>query len=242
MLLDPVDGKFHRMLVTIEELRLVAYLRVCAIHRTRQNNANARAILVAVDKDSETRDTARSEVNNVGGTREHRGLLPVHRITGDHTDQCWNNILIAQLAQVFTRLGIINRDHQRVGRDLNAFHVFQDVIIGKRQVRAMEWRSDGEESVDKADLPLGERNTSLVQASRSLDLTKAKVETIERNGRSSDDKVPGTVDKRYRNMPVSRQMLVRRIDVLLNRCSWEISYRQHGSRDPFSIFSRVLES
>src|ERR1700743_2019770 len=101
------------------------------------------------------------------------GLLPVDGVWCNHAHKVWHNISVLLSAEILAGVRVVYRNRQSRSRNLEVAEVFQDVLVGFGQKRAVEGSSDWQESVHEAHFTLSERNAILVQASRSLDLSQA---------------------------------------------------------------------
>ena len=242
-LLDPVNGVIDGMLIAVEQLGLVPHFDVRAIHGASQDDPHARSILVAVGEDPQTGDTAGTKVHDVSGTGEDGGPLPIHGIMGDHADQGGDHVLVggSGLPEILAGPGPKDWNGEGLGGDLNVFEVFHDAFIGRGQVLAVEGGGDGQEAVDEANLALGVRDPVLVEARGGLDLAQTQVQTIQREGRASDDKVPGAVDQGDGDVTIFGEVLVGGIDVAPDSTLGEIPDGQHGGGCPFTVLDRILQ-
>ncbi|ROW05694.1 hypothetical protein VMCG_05231 [Cytospora schulzeri] len=196
ILLDPVDGILDSMLlIAVKKLGLVSSLSGRSVDSTGEDDANASALLVAAGENTQTRNTARTEIEHMGGVLEDSCLLPVDGVAGDEANQSWHDIAFDLLANVLSGVGIVDRDAKRLGVNLDVLEVFVDHSCRFSQVLAVEGRGDGQETVDESDLSLGVRNSCLVQAGGRLDLSELQVETVQGHGRTRHNHIPGAVDE-----------------------------------------------
>ena len=167
--------------------------------------------------------------------------LPVDGVLADHADKVRDNVAAGLLPEVLASAGVEDWDAEVARGNRDILEIVLEVANGLCKVRAVEGCRDGKEAVHEAHLAVGVGNAGLVKTSGSLELAELEVETVERHGRASDDKVACAVHQGNSDVPVFRQVLVGGVDVLLNGLAGQITEGKHRSGSTLALVDRVLQ-
>ncbi|KAI6759681.1 hypothetical protein HG530_010361 [Fusarium avenaceum] len=117
-LLNPIVGILDSvLLISVEDLSLVAEVVHATIDSTSQDDTDTSALLVSAGQNTKTGDTTWAEVQNVGGIREDGSLLPVDGVASDQANQSRNNVALDLLSEILASVGVEHSNTEITGID-----------------------------------------------------------------------------------------------------------------------------
>jgi hypothetical protein len=140
-------------------------------------------------------------------------------------------------AHIRTTLSMINGNRQVTPSPQLILQILNNLVRRAIQVLAMVWHIHSQEARRENGLPLRERCLALVQASRRTDFAQAGDETVERLGRTGDDKGLRSIVEGYVKLRILGEMLVRLLDMRLQILQKKSRNGQHGRRNALATLN-----